>query len=389
MNWKQSIRLSVLAGALVLALPLWAHAQIKVGVTVASTGPAASLGIPERNTVPLLPTEIAGQKVEYIVLDDGTDAATAVRNMRKLIADDNVDVIVGTSVSAGSLAMVDVAGETRTPMISVAANSGIVEPVDGPRAWVFKTPQNDRLMAGALAEAMLKHGIKTLGFIGFKDVYGDAWLDEMMAAAQARGIKVVAAERYANTDTGVAGQAKKLIAAKPDGILVAASGMPAILPQRELRSRGYKGIMYQTHGAANADVLRACGKDCNDMYLPAGPLMVAGQLPEDNPVRKTALEYKAKYEAKYGPGTLNTFGGYMWDAGLLIKAAVPGALESGATPGTPEFRDALRNALEQVKELPASHGVFTLSPTDHAGLDERARVMVKVVDGKWVYQPDL
>lgn len=389
MHRKQSLRLSALAGALALTLPLTAFGQIKVGITVASTGSAAALGIPERNTVPLLPTEIAGQKVEYIVLDDGTDTTTAVRNMRKLITDDNVDVVVGTSVSPGSLAMVDVAGETGTPMISVAANAGIVEPVEGPRAWVFKTPQNDRLMAHALAGAMVKHGIKSLGFIGFNDVYGDAWLQAITEAVQSRGIKVVSAERYARNATSVAGQAKKLIAAKPDGILVAASGAPAILPQRELKRLGYKGIMYQTHGAANADVLRACSKDCNDMYLPAGPLLVAGQLPDDNPVKKRALEYKAAYEAKYGPGTLNTFGGYMWDAGLLIKEAIPVALKTGAKPGTPEFRQALRDALEQVENLPASQGVFTMSPTDHAGFDERARVMVKVVNGKWVYQPDL
>ncbi|MDR4125010.1 ABC transporter substrate-binding protein [Yanghanlia caeni] len=389
MNRKQSLRLSVLAGAVALAMPLLASAQIKVGITVASTGPAASLGIPERNTVSLLPTEIAGQKVEYIVLDDGTDTTVAVRNMRKLITDDNVDVIVGTSVSPGSLAMVDVAGETKVPMISVAANARIVEPVEGAREWVFKTPQNDQLMADALADAMVKHGVKTLGFIGYNDAYGEGWLNVMTAAAEKRGIKMVAVERYARNDTSVTGQALKLVAAKPDGILVAGSGTPVALPQSELKSRGYKGIMYQTHGAANNDVLRVCGKDCNDMYLPAGPLLVADQLPDDNPVKKTALDYKTKYEAKYGPGTINTFGGHMWDAGLLIEAAIPKALETGAKPGTPEFRKALRDALEQVKELPVSQGVFNMSPTDHAGFDERARVMVKVVDGKWVYQPDL
>ncbi len=389
MNRKQSIRLSVLTGTLALAFPLLACAQIKVGVTVASTGPAASLGIPERNTVALLPTEIAGQKVEYIVLDDGTDTTAAVRNMRKLITDDKVDVIVGTSVSPGSLAMVDVAGETKTPMISVAANARIVEPVEGAREWVFKTPQNDLLMAGALADAMVKHGIKTLGYIGYNDAYGEGWLSVMTEAAEAKGIKLVAVERYARNDTSVTGQVLKLVAAKPDGILVAGSGTPVALPQSELKSRGYKGIMYQTHGAANNDVLRVCGKDCNEMYLPAGPLLVADQLPDDNPVKKTALDYKTKYEAKYGPGTINTFGGHMWDAGLLIEAAIPTALKAGAKPGTPEFRQALRDALEQVKDLPVSQGVFTMSSTDHAGFDERARVMVKVVDGKWTYQPDL
>ncbi len=389
MNFNQSIRFSMAAGALGLALPLLASAQIKVGITVASTGPAASLGIPERNTVALLPTEIGGQKIEYIVLDDGTDTTVAVKNMRKLITDDKVDVVIGTSVTPGSLAMVDVAGETSTPMISVAANAKIVEPVEGARKWVFKTPQNDQLMASALADAMAKQGVKTLGFIGYSDAYGEGWLSVMTEAAKAKGIKMVAVERYGRTDTSVTGQALKLVGAKPDGILVAGSGTPVALPQRELKSRGYKGIMYQTHGAANNDVLRVCGKDCNDMILPAGPLLVADQLPDSNPVKKSALEYKAKYEAKYGAGTINTFGGHLWDAGLLVATAIPNALKTAAKPGTPQFRQALRDALEQIKDLPASQGVFNMTPTDHAGFDERARVMVKVVDGKWTYQPDL
>ncbi|OWT56922.1 ABC transporter substrate-binding protein [Candidimonas nitroreducens] len=386
---RQSLRLSALAGAVALALPLLASAQVKVGITVSSTGPAASLGIPERNTVALLPTEVAGQKVEYIVLDDGTDTTNAVKNMRKLITDDKVDVVIGSSVTPSSMAMVDVAGETKTPMISVAASAKLVEPVEGPRKWVFKTPQNDQLMADALADAMAKQHIKTLGFIGFSDAYGDSWLAVMKAAAQAKGIKLVDAEKYGRTDTSVTGQALKLIAAKPDGILIAGAGTPSALPVRELKSRGYKGIIYQTHGAANNDVLRVCGKDCNGMYLPAGPLLVADQLPDSNPVKKSAVTYEKAYDAKYGAGTMNTFGGHMWDAGHLIAAAIPGALKTGAKPGTPQFRAALRDALEQIKNLPESQGVFNMSPTDHAGFDKRARVMVKVVDGKWVYQPDL
>ncbi|MBY6344552.1 ABC transporter substrate-binding protein [Providencia rettgeri] len=389
MNCITTGRLTTLAAALALSLPVAVSAQIKVGVTVAATGPAASLGIPERNTVSLLPTEVAGQKIEYIVLDDATDTTVAVRNMRKLITDDKVDVVIGTSVTPGSLAMVDVAGETKTPMISVAANAKIVDPVEGARTWVFKTPQNDQLMAGALAEAMVKQNVKTLGFIGYNDAYGDGWLNVITEAAQAKGIKVLGAERYGRNDTSVTGQVLKLLGTKPDAVLIAGSGTPVALPQRELKGRGYAGIIYQTHGAANSDVLRVCGKDCNDMILPAGPLLVAEQLPDSSSVKKTAMDYKEKYEAKYGAGSINTFGGHMWDAGLLVTEAIPVALKSGAKPGTPEFRAALRDALEQTKELAASQGVFNMSPTDHAGLDTRAHVIVKVVDGKWTYQPDL
>ncbi len=387
MNSSTPLRLATLAGALSLCLPLLAGAQIKVGVTISTTGPAASLGIPERNTVALLPTEIEGQAIEYIVLDDATDMTLAVKNMRKLVSEDNVDVVIGTTAVPGSLGMIDVAGESGTPMISVAASAKIVEPVEGNRLWVFKTPQNDRLMASALAEVMEKQGIKTLGFIGFSDAYGESWLEEMTRAGEAKGVRIVAEERYGRTDTSVTGQVLKLLAARPDGILVAAAGTPAALPQSELKSRGYKGIMYQTHGAANNDVLRVCGKDCNDMLLPAGPLLVADQLEDSNPVKESALAYKHVYEARYGEGTINTFGGHLWDAGMLISNAVPAALKTGAKPGTAEFRKALRDAIEQTRDLPVSQGVMSLGPDDHAGFDERARVMVKVVDGKWTYQP--
>lgn len=386
MHPKHKTRIA--AAALALALPLMAQAQIKVGVTLSSTGPAASLGIPERNTVALLPKEVAGQKIDWIVLDDATDTTQAVKNMRKFVSEDKVDVVIGTSVTPASLAMVDVAGETKTPMISVAASVKIVDPVDGPRKWAFKTPQNDALMAGALADAMVKGKVKTLGFIGFADAYGDSWLQEIKSATEKKGIKVVAVEKYGRTDTSVTGQVLKLIGARPDAVLIAGSGTPAALPQKELRARNYGGVIYQTHGVANGDFLRVCGKDCEGMLLPAGPLLVADQLPDSNPVKKSALAYVAAYEKAYGPGSVSTFGGHLWDAGQLVLAAVPVALKT-AQPGTPEFRAALRDALENIKNLAASQGVFNMSPTDHAGFDERARVMVKVQNGKWVYQPGL
>lgn len=374
---------------LALAFPIVTLAQVKVGVTLATTGPAASLGIPERNTVALLPTEVAGQKIEYIILDDATDTTQAVKNARKLISEDKVDVVIGTSVTPGSLAMIDVAAESKVPMISVAASARIVDPMDDKRKWVFKTPQNDALMATALADAMKKKGYKTLGFIGFADAYGDGWLAVMKEAAEKQGIKIDAVEKYARTDTSVTGQVLKLLAAKPDAVLIAGAGTPAALPQKELVARGYKGQIYQTHGSANNDFLRVCGKDCEGTLLPAGPMLVAAQMPDSNPVKKSALDYVQKYEAANGPGSISTFGGHMWDAGQLVVAALPAALKTGAKPGTPEFRVAMRDAIENIKNLPVSHGVFNMSPTDHAGFDERARVIVKIEGGKWVYQPAL
>ncbi|MEB0059758.1 ABC transporter substrate-binding protein [Variovorax sp. LG9.2] len=369
-----------------LAAALSAHADINVGVTLSATGPAASLGIPEKNTIALMPKTIGGQKINYIVLDDASDTTAAVTNTRKLLAENKVDIILGSTVTPASLAMIDVAAEALTPMISMAASARIIEPMDAKRKWVFKTPQNDIMMSLAIAEHMQKSGIKTVGFIGFSDAYGEGWSQEFAKAAGLKGLTVVANERFARSDTSVTGQTLKLMAAKPDAVLVAGSGTPAALPQKSLKERGYAGKMYQTHGVANADFLRVGGKDVEGTFLPAGPVLVAEQLPASNPVRKSALAYVAAYEAAYGKGTVSTFGAHAWDAGLLMTAAVPIALKK-AQPGTPEFRAALRDALEQTKEMPGAHGIFTMSPTDHLGLDQRARVMVKIENGAWKYQP--
>ncbi|KPU91379.1 branched-chain amino acid ABC transporter substrate-binding protein [Variovorax paradoxus] len=372
--------------AALCATALSAWADVNVGVTISATGPAASLGIPEKNTISLMPKTIGGQKINYIVLDDASDTTAAVNNTRKLIAENKVDVILGSTTTPASLAMIDVAAEAQTPMISVAASARIIEPMDAKKKWVFKTPQNDIMMSLAIAEHMAANGVKSVAFIGFSDAYGEGWSQEFAKAAELKKIKVVANERYARTDTSVTGQALKIMAAKPDAVLVAGSGTPAALPQKTLKERGYTGKMYQTHGVANADFLRVGGKDVEGTFLPAGPVLVADQLPASNPVKKSALAYVAAYEAAYGKGSVSTFGAHAWDAGLLMSSAVPVALKK-AQPGTPEFRAALRDALEQTKDVAGAHGVFTMSATDHLGLDQRARVMVKIENGAWKYQP--
>ena len=377
-------KLALLCAA-VAGLSTAAWADVNVGVTVSATGPAASLGIPERNTIALMPREIAGQKINYIVLDDASDTTAAVTNTRKLISENKVDIVLGSTTTPNSLAMIDAVTESKTPMISMAASASIVEPVDAKKRWVFKTPQNDIMMALAIAEHMAASGVKTAAYIGFSDAYGEGWAREFSKALELKKIQLVANERFSRTDTSVTGQVLKIMGAKPDAVLVGGSGTPAALPQKTLKERGYAGKYYQTHGVANADFLRVGGKDVEGTYLPAGPVLVAEQLPASNPVRKSALEYIDAYEKAHGKGSVSTFGGHAWDAGLLLKAAVPVALNK-AQSGTPEFRAALRDALEGTKNVAGAHGIFNMSPTDHLGLDQRARVMVKIENGTWKYQ---
>ena len=366
-----------LAGAAV-SFGTAATAEIKVGVSLSSTGPAAALGVPERNTIPLLPTEIAGHKVTYIVLDDGTDASQAGKNARKLVTEDNVDILFGSSATPPSLAMAEVADEFKVPQIAAA-------PVDLPadkEEWVFRAPQHVRQMAGALVDHMKANGVKRLGFIGYADAYGETWLKETKALAEAAGIALDDVERFARNDTSVTGQAVKLVAAKPDAILIAASGTPSVLPQDTLVNRGFKGQIYQTHGTATKEYIRVGGKLVEGTILPVGPVVVASQLPDTHPSKKMGEDYTRRYEEKYGPGSFSSFGAHIYDAYLLLAAAAPTALKT-AKPGTPEFRSALRDALEQSKEVVGLHGVFNMSPTDHFGHDARSSTLIRVENGDW------
>ena len=359
-----------------------AFADITIGVTLSATGPAASLGIPEKNTIELLPTSLGGEKVRYIVLDDASDTTRAVTNTRKLITEDKVDVILGSTVTPNSLAMIDIVADAETPMISMAASARIVDPTNPKTRWVFKTPQSDSLMADAIAVSMKANGVKTVGYIGFNDAYGESWLGEIKRSAQTAGINIIADEKYNRNDASVTGQVLKLIAANPDAVLIGASGTPGATPQKELVARRYKGRIYQTHGVANPDFLRVCGADCNGTLLPIGPMLVFEQLPESNPVKKVAAQCITQYEAKFGKDSRTTFGGHAYDTFALLSHAVPEALKK-AKPGTKEFRAALRDALE-TSNVVGTHGVFVMSPQDHNGLDNRARVMIRSDNGKWV-----
>jgi branched-chain amino acid transport system substrate-binding protein len=373
---------TLVAFAVSASLASAALADINVGVTLSATGPAASLGIPEKNTFEMLPKTIGGEKVNWIILDDASDTTKAVTNTKKLVSEDKVDVVVGSTITPNSLAMIDVVADAETPMLSMAASARIVDPANPKTKWVFKTPQNDALMADAIAVHMKANGVKTLGYIGFADAYGDGWLAEIKKSAETAGIKVVAEEKYNRNDASVTGQVLKLVSANPDAILIGAAGTPGATPQKELVARGYKGKIYQTHGVANPDFLRVVGKDGNGTLLPIGPMLVFEQLPDSNPIKKVSAEYITAYEAKYGKGSRTTFGGHAYDTYLLLSQAVPEALKK-AKPGTREFRVALRDALEKANVV-ATHGVFVMTPHDHNGLDNRARVMIRIDNGQWV-----
>lgn len=358
-----------------------AEAQIRIGLMVSATGPTSAIGIPQKNTGDILPQMIGGAQVEYFSLEDGGDTTRAVQNVKKLIGEDHIDALIGPSTTPNAFAILDVIADANVPMMATVGTSAIVEPLDARKRWVFKTTQNDDLIAAALLSHMIKNGVRSIGFIGFNDPYGENWLKVFGALGEKSGVKVVAVERYGRTDASVTGQTLKLIAAKPDAILVAAVGGPAVLPQATLRDQGFRGTIYQTHAVATDDFIRL-GKDkVEGTVLAAGPMLVIDEIPDSNPTKKVALAYIGAYERKFGTKPA-TFGANTWDAGLLLERAIPVALKV-AKPGTEAFRSALRDALEGEKEVTGCQGVFNISASNHNGMDERARVLVTVKDGKF------
>lgn len=372
------------AGAALVLACTAAQADLKVGVDLSSTGPAAAIGITSKNAILMWPKTIAGQPVQVTVLDDASDLGTAVRNIRKLVDEDHVDVVVGPNITPAALAALDAVAAGQTPMITLVGSGAIVEPQEGARTWAFKMAQSDRAMADVMTRYMANHGVKTVGFIGFADSYGDSWLNEFTRFADLRKIRVVATERFNRTDASVTGQALKLIAAKPDAILIAGSGTPAVLPQRTLIERGYKGAIYQTHGIATPEFIKLGGKDVDGTLFPTQPVVVARTLPADHPARKAALAFVDAYEAKYGAGTVTQFAGDAAGVYPRLADAVGRALKT-AQPGTPAFRAALRRELERARELVVPNGVVNSSDKDHVGLDQRASVMGIVKQGRFAY----
>lgn len=365
-----------------LCASMAAQADVKIGVVTSSTGPIALVGIPQKNSVALMPKKVGDQNITYISLDDSSDPTASVKAFKKLIDEEHVDAIIGPSGSPNAMGVIQFAAESGTPMLAPTGSAAVVLPMTEQKKWVFKTTQNDDLIAQALVEHMVKTGVKTLGLIGTADPYGENWGKVMTALAEKNGIKIVANERFQRQDTSTTGQSLKILMAKPDAVLVAAPGSSAVLPQTTLFDQGYKGQVYQTHGAALPPFLQLGGRKVEGTILAASLMLVIDEVPDDHPSKRVARKYIDDYTQLNGSAPA-TFGANVYDAGLLLEHAIPTALQKGK-PGTAEFRSALRDALEQTHELAATQGVYNMSPEDHSGFDKRGRELITVKDGKWV-----
>ena len=362
----------------------FAHADITIGVSIALTGPTSALGVPTKNGIELWPKSIGGEKLNVIVLDDATDPTVAVKNTRRFITEDKVDIIVGSVATPVAAAMSDVAAEGQTVQLMLSP----VNLPEGRGAWSFRMPQSTAVMAIPIIDQWKKLGVKTYGFLGYADAYGEAWLKDLAPLAEKAGIKLVATERFARSDTSVTGQALKLISANPDAILVVASGSGAAMPHKGLVERGYaKGKIYQTHGAASFDLIRVGGADVEGSFVVSGPAVVAGKLPDSNASKALGVKYINEYEKVYGKGMANQFAAHAFDVVIVLEKAVPLALKKGK-PGTQAFRTGLKEALETMGRTPVSQGVLNYTATDHFGYTPETGVMLKIVAGEWQVVPN-
>lgn len=366
-----AVAAALLAGA--------AQADITIGISLPLTGPASGLGIPMANYIKLWPTEIAGEKLKVIVLDDGTDPTKGVTNAKKFITEDKADIIMGSAATPVAIAMAGPIAESETVQFMF---SPAVLPA-GKDTWAFRLPQGNAVMAHAMIEHMKKLGVKTVGFLGYTDAYGESWLNDFKAQSQLLGgPQIVATERFARADTSVTAQALKLTSANPDAMLIVASGSGAAMPHKAIVERGFKGKIYQTHAAASRDLVRVGGKDVEGAYVVSGPAVIPEQLPANHPSRALAADFVAKYEKAYGPASRNQFGGHAYDTIVVLEKVVPVALKKGK-PGTKEFRAALRDAVETMGRTVVSHGVLNYTKDNHWGFTTETGVILKVVNGDW------
>lgn len=376
---KKFLKHSILAASVLLATQ--AFADVTVGVVVSLTGGGSGLGIPMNNGVKFWPATVGGEKLKVIVLDDASDPTKGVQNARRLVNEDKVDVIVGSGLTPIAIAMADVAMESKTVQLMLSP----AQLPPGKDAWSFRMPQSNGVMANAMVNHMVKKGIKSVGFIGYTDAYGEGWLNDLKPRLEKAGIQLVGVERFARADTSVTAQALKLTSLNPQAMVVVASGSGAAMPQLGLLERGFKGPIYQTHAAASKDLIRIGGKAIEGTYVTSGPVVVADQLPDSHPSKALGVKFNAAYEAANGAGNRNQFAAHTYDTALMLDKVVPIALKKGK-PGTPEFRLALKEALESTPALAITHGVLDFSPTDHWGFRPDTGVVMKVVNGDWALE---
>ncbi len=374
---KRCVSVVVLGAVLLFSLEALAAGTIRIGALFSVTGPASFLGEPEKKSLEMLVKDlnakggVKGNKIELFIEDTQGDATKAMQLATKLIKNDKVVAIIGPSITGDTMAIIPLVEKEQIPLVSCAAGVKITDPV---KKWVFKTPANDHVAGEKLLEYLAAKKQKNLALLTVSDAYGQSGREQLKALAAKKGFTVVADELYSPKDTDMTAQLTKIKGTKADALICWGTNPGPAVVTRNVKQLGMKIPLYQSHGVASKKYIELAGVEASEgVTLPAGKLTVYDKLKKGDPQYKVLSEYDQAYRRSYGVEA-STFGGYAHDAFALIVEAIK---KSGSTP------EQIRNGIEQVRKLVGVSGLFTMSPTDHNGLDLSAFEMVKVVKGDW------
>lgn len=354
---------------------------IRIGAIVSATGPATFLGDPEQKTLEMMVKDInaaggvLGRQLELVLYDDGSDATKANAFARRLTMQDNVDVVIGPSTTGSTMAIVPQFEGRKTPLVSLAGASVIVEPA---KPYVFKMPHSDRMAAQAVLDDLKKRGIKSFALLSDTGGFGKSGREETVKLAAKMGLTISADEAYGEKDTDMTPQ---LTHAKDSGagaIFVFGTGQAPTVISRNYQQLKLTVPLYMSHGQASTEYIKLSGPAGEGVRMPTPALLVADQLPDSDPQKALSLQYKTEFEKLYKVD-ISSFGGYAYDGIRLIVDAIKRA---GGTD-----KEKLRAALEATSKFAGASGIYSMSPTDHMGLGTDSFRMVEVKGGQFKLVP--
>lgn len=351
---------------------------IKIGSFLAVTGGASFLGDPEKKTLEMYVEKVnadggvLGRKLELILYDDQGNPKNTVPFVKRLINDDKVDIILAGSTTGSTMAAIPFVEAAGIPFISFGGAGVIINPV---KKWVFKTPHTDTLAVQKIFTDMKARGISSVGLLSGSGGFDKSCRKQVQTLAPASGMTVVADETHGKGDTDMTPQITKIKgAAGVQAFMYCGFGAATSIVAKNFRQLGVSIPHYQTHGSASKSFIKNADGAAEGVRLPAAALVVVDALPASHPQKKVASAYKAMYESKTGD-SISSFGGHAYD-GLMI--AVEAIKRAGSTDKVKVLAE-----IEKTSNFNGVDGIFTLSPTDHLGLDEASFIMVEVSNGDW------
>jgi len=355
---------------------VFAAPPIKIGALFSVSGPASFLGEPERNTAKMMVDEInkaggvKGRQLELIVIDTQGDATKAVQGVNKLIKDDKVVAIMGPSITGDTMAVIPVVEKAGIPLVSCAAGVKITNPV---KKWVFKTAQNDALAVPKIFDHMKKQKITKIAIVTVSDGFGSSGREQLVLHAKEFGIQIISDETYGPKDTDMTAQMTKIRGSEAQAIVCWGTNPGPAVVARNVKQLGITLPLYMSHGVSSKKFIDLAGDAAEGIILPSGRVIVANQLPKNDPQKKSLTNYVENYRKHYKVEG-DHFGGHAWDAIMLIKEAIE---RGGDSPA------AIRDQLEKTEKFAGIGGTFSFSPSDHAGLTSDAFVLVKIKQKDW------